>query len=271
MNKQFIKEKGFKNWYNELDNTYNLMGSNDIDSWGSICFLYNKFGCKMDLFNSFSTIYHRENISTGSVTPQSLVGIDVDLTKNKCFGNHVTYLQNPDVISLDKGVPYGCREYFSKFAGSTLVTILSIYNYDLKDFSEQQLEVLISVDTAFKQYYFNKDLFRYYYEDVLEYPIFVDIVSKHDKQYFYDIIKEYKLHENIKVNENGYLETKIELDRLGDLFDIDLSLPTERFKEFYSMQTVGKPLHEFKRTVNEKKIFSSACTGKDYVMASVKY
>lgn len=271
MNQNYIEKKGFKNWYKSLDSTYNLMGSNDIDSWGSACFLYKKFGCKMDLFNSFSTIYHRENINAGGITPDKLVGVDVDLTKNKCFGNHITYLQNPDVISLNKDIPFGCQEYFTKFAGSTLITILSIYNYCLEGFAEEQLEVLISVDTAFKQYSFNPKLFKEYYNDILEYPIFTEIVSKHDNKYFYDIIKDYKLHESITVNENGYLETKIELDRLGDLFDIDLSLPTERFIPFYNMQTVGKNLIDFNRSVDKKKIFSSACTGKDYVMASVKF
>ncbi|MEY8415643.1 hypothetical protein AAK964_05030 [Tissierella praeacuta] len=274
MNKNFIEKKGFREWYKDLDSTYNLMGSGDIDSHFSTVLLSDWFGCKMDLFNSFSTIYHRENIDIDSVRPHTLVGVDVDLTKNKCFGNHVTYLQNPDVISLNKEIPYGCQEYFSKFAGSTLVTILSIYDYDLNKCTKEQLEVLISVDTAFKQFYYNKntnELFRYYYGEVLEYPEFIEVVEQYPIEYFYNIIKEYKLHESIRVNENGYLETKIELDRLGELFNMDLSLSTERFIPFYNMQTVGKNLYDFKRTVDKDKIFSSACTSNNYVMASVKF
>lgn len=271
MNKDFIQEKDFRDWYKKLDSTYNLMGSDDIDSHFSTVLLRNWFGCKMDLFNSFSTIYHRESIDIDSIRPDTLVGIDVDLTKNKCFGNHITYLQNPEVISLNKGIPYGCQEYFTKFAGSTLITILSIYNYDLSDFTEEQLEVLISIDTAFKQYSFNPNLFKKYYNDILEYPMLIDIVSKRDNNYFYNIIKEYKLHEGIKVNNNGFLETRIELDKLSKLFNIDLSLQKERFIEFYNLQTVGMPLHEFRRKVDKDKIFSSACTGKNYVMASVKF
>lgn len=271
MDKDFIEKIGFEDWFKKLDSTYNLMGSNDIDSHFSCFLLSDWFGCEMDLFNSFSTIYNRESVDIRTIEASSLVGVDVDLTKNKCFGNHITYLQNPDVISLNKGLKYGCREYFGKFAGSTLITILSIYNYDLKDFTEEQLEVLISVDTAFKQYSFNPELFKKYYNDILEYPIFIDIVSKHDNEYFYNIIKEYKLHEDIIVNDEGYLETEIELDRLSDLFNVDLSLTTEKFIPFYNMQTVGMNLHEFKRTVNEDEIFSSAATGKEYIMASVKF
>lgn len=271
MDKNFIEKMGFRDWYTKLDNTYSLMESGDIDSHFSSVLINDWFGCSIDLFNSFSTIYHRENLDINSVKSNKLVAIDVDMTKGKCIGNHITYLQNPDVISLNKGLKYGCQEYFSKFAGSSLMTVLSIFNYDLNDFTQEQLEVLISVDTAFKQYSFNPELFKEYYNDILEYSMFTELVSKYDNEYFYNIIKDYKLHEDIRVNEDGYLETKIELDRLSDLFDINLSLPTERFVPFYSMQTVGKPLHEFKRVVDKDKIFSSACTGKNFVMASVKF
>lgn len=261
----------FKDWYKEVDDTYNVMGSDDIDYLFSIHFLNRSFGCETYLFNDFSTIYCREDIDINELDGKKLIAVDLDTTKGKCFGNHVTYLQNPFAINLNSGVQYGCQAYLSKYAGSTLITVLSLYDFPISRFTEEQLEVLICVDAGFKQYYFNKELFKYYYEDVLEYPQFIDIVSKHDKQYFYDIINKYKLYKKIYINKDGYLETKIKLDELSKLFNTELSLPNKKFKTVYYLQNRGMNMYRFMREVEDNKIFSSACTGKTFIKASVKY
>ena len=265
MNKQFV-EKNFGDWYKHLDHTYSLMLSDDIDSWLTSKIIERDFGCKLDLFNSFSSLYFKEGVDIYDLKRDKIIAIDIDISKNRCFSNHVTYINNPECINLNKGI----SSYYGKFAGSTLLTVLSLYNYDLSDFTEQQLEILISIDTAFKQYFFNANTFTKWYSDVLEYPIFIDIIKNRDKQYFYDIIKSYKLHEKIIVN-NGHLETRIKLDELSEIFNIDLSLPQEKFEPFYCMQTVSMPLDDFKRVIDKDKIFSSALTRKNYIVASIKY
>ena len=107
------------------------MFSDDIDSLFLSRFLELEFGCKLDLFNSFSTIYSKAGVDIYALTKGKVVGTDIDLSKGKTFSNHVTYLQNPDCISLNKYIPYGCKEYYGKFAGSTLLTVLSLYEYDV--------------------------------------------------------------------------------------------------------------------------------------------
>lgn len=267
----FIRKKGFKKWYKDLDNTYYIMGSDDIDSLGSTYVLNKLFGIETKLFNSFSTLYLREDTELKDLEVSKMVGVDMDLAKNKCFGNHVTYVDNPDCISLNKNIQFGCKEYFDKFAGSTLVTIMSLYDVKLDNFAEEQLEILISIDTAFKQYFFDKFMFKYYYKDILKYPEFVDVVSKHSKNYFYDIIKKYNLHKKIYVDEEGYMETEIKLDKLGEIFGIDLSLPKEKFKKIYYFQDVGMDIHDFVYIAKHRKVFSSAVTSKNFVKASIKY
>ena len=267
MKKQFIVEKNFGDWYKHLDHTYSLMLSDDIDSWLTSKIIERDFGCKLDLFNSFSSLYFKEGVDIYNLKRGKIIAIDIDISKNRCFSNHVTYINNPECINLNKGI----SSYYDKFAGSTLLTVLSLYNYDLSDFTEQQLEILISIDTAFKQYFFDSSIFKYYYSDVLEYPIFLDVVKDKNKEYFYKIIRQYKLHEKIYVDDNGYLKTNIKLDELSEIFNIDLSLPQEKFEPFYHMQTVSMPLDEFKRVIDKGKIFSSALAKKNYIVASIKY
>lgn len=221
MKKEF-KNK-FNNWYEDLRDK-KLILTNDIDSLFS-CYILNwLFGCEIKSFYDFKKIGYIDTSDR-----KGFIGVDMDaVVKNaKVFGNHVTYFKNPDVVSLNKDITR--RNYTQKFAGSTLITILSLYNIDLSNFTEEQLEVLISVDVAFKQYYFNKDLFKYYYNEILEYPIFTEILEKHDKQYFYNIIDKYNLHKDI-IFKDGYLHTDIDLKALNKLFDIDLSLPSDKFE-----------------------------------------
>jgi hypothetical protein len=270
MDRQFIEEKGIKDWHKNLDHKHYIMFGDDIDSWVSTYILYKLFGCQIALFYDFGNIYHREGIDITKIMNSKLVGVDVDLAKNKCFGNHVTYIENPDCISLNRGIEYGNNNYLNKFAGSTLITILSLYDIDLSGFTVQQLEILISVDTAFKQYFFNSRIFKYYYEDVLEYPLFVEIVKGKTKNYFYDIIVKYGLHEKISIDDDGYLQTKIKLNELSEIFNIDLSLPQDKYIHFYDLQDRGMDLTQIK-DIDPDKIFSSAVTNRNFVKASIKY
>lgn len=261
-----MEQVKIKNWYKEIDNKYSIMMSDDIDSLATSVFLKNKFGCHINLFNTFSEIRYRESVDVTKIKKGEVIAVDLDLSKNKCFGNHVTYVNNANCISLNKDI--NRNNYYQKFAGSTLLTVLSLYRADLCNCTTEQLEVLISIDTAFKQYFFNKDLFEYYYRDVLEYPIFVDIVANRSKDYFYNIIKKYKLHSKIEV-ENGYFKTDIELDKLSKIFNIDLSLPTKKFVELVEFQNTGMSYNSF-ANVEKEKIFSSALTSKNFVCATIR-
>lgn len=267
MDKEFMEMKGFKSWYEDLDN-HNIMLSDDIDSLASFKFLQSMFNVEVDIFNDFGNMYFNSNKDIHSFKKNKMVGLDIDLKNNKCISNHVTFIDNKDCISLNRGIDVTC--YTKKFAGSTLLTVMSLYNYNISNYTKEQLEVLISVDTAFKQYYFNKDLFKHYYATVLQYSKFIDIVHDKKKDYFYNIIKKYKLHEKIYINEDGYLETKIELEQLSKLFNIDLSLPTQKFNHFYGFEVGGLPLEQFKREVDKEKIFSNAIVNSNFVVASLK-
>lgn len=265
MNKDYIKQKEFKDWYKKLDAVkHGLCLTDDLDSLASCKVLNEIFGIDIYGFFSFNAYYLSENR-----TVEKLVGVDLDLAKHKAFSNHVTYIQNPEIISLNKGI--GRSNYYDKFAGSTLITILSLYNINLDKLTDKQLQLLLAVDSGYLQYHFNKDLFTYYYKDVLQYPQFIDIVKNTSKKEFERLQKQYRLKGKIYINADGYLHTDIKLKELGDIFNVDLLLPKEKFIQIQQYQNVGFNYYELQRSnITDNIIFSSAITNRNYVKLSLK-
>lgn len=264
--KNEIKQK-FPVWCNEIgiEKIENLCLSDDIDSLFSCIILQKLFPhLKINVFYDFNNLYKTDKTDK---TVKDCIGVDMDLVRGKCWGNHVT-VNNPKSANLNTILGIGRDNYTSKFAGSTLLTILSYYNVDLSELNKKQLEVLICIDVAFKQYYFNKELFKKYYDDILEYPMFIKIIEKHNADYFYNIIKEYNLHEHIWIDIlDNTLHTRIRLDKLGELFPhLSFSLPENEFKLHREFQIIQSPYIRH----NKEQIFSCARTYKNALRYSIK-
>ncbi|OFI04968.1 hypothetical protein CLOACE_20390 [Clostridium acetireducens DSM 10703] len=260
--KKEIKQKFPKFCQENLMKEENLCLSDDIDSLFSCIILQKLFpNLNIDVFYDFNNLYKTD------AEVKKCIGVDMDLVRGKCWGNHVT-VNNPKSANLNTILKIGKSNYTEKFAGSTLLTILSYYNIDLSNLTEKQLELLISIDVAFKQYYFNKDIFKKYYDEILEYPIFTKIVEKHDADYFYNIIKEYNLHEHIWVDIlDNTLRTRIKLDKLGELFpSLSFNLPKNQFKVHRSFKIVQSSYLKH----DEDEIFSCARTYKNALRYSIK-
>ena len=154
---------------------------------------------------------------------------------------------------------------------AVLITILSLYNINLDKLTDKQLQLLLAVDSGYLQYHFNKDLFTYYYKDVLEYPQFIDIAKNTSKKEFERLQKQYRLKGKIYINADGYLHTDIKLKELGDIFNVDLLLPKEKFIQIQQYQNVGFNYYELQRSnITDNIIFSSAITNRNYVKLSLK-
>jgi hypothetical protein len=255
----------------EMKGIQSLCLTDDIDSLFSCIILKKIFPqLTIDAFYSFNKIYKTDT------KIKSIIGVDMDLTGGKCWGNHVTLLSKEDAknkkcANLNTVLDINRDNYFNKYAGSTLIQVLSHYNIGLNNMSKEQLEVLISVDTAFKQFYFNSKLFKKYYNDILQYPMFEKILKEHDKDYFYNIIKEYGLHEKIYIDNDGKLNTNIRLDKLKKLFlNLPFILPSEEFYFVKEYQDIGQATYrKTKKDLTDKKIFSLALTNRNFVKYSV--
>lgn len=261
--KKELKEK-FPNWYEDL-NQYELCLTDDIDSLLSCVFLQKMFWCGIKVFYSFDTLYKKSELMNEKL---SLVGVDLDLSNGRCFGNHVTYIKNPLAINLNN-VNLDKR-YFKKYPCSTILLILSIYDFDISVFSEEQLMVLLSIDSSYQGYY--NELFRGvqvdWYDKLGFKERFIEILDKHTPEDFKEIKNKYCLYEKITVIDKK-LYTKIKLKELSSLFEIDISLPKFNFELCRKYENKAMVLDKAK-FIDKDNIFSSAITRKNFVNMSIR-
>lgn len=204
---------------------YNLCLSDDLDSLWSCYYLTKYRNWNIKYFYDFASIYRETNTNNDC----GCIGIDMDLTHGKCIGNHVVSNNNPDCINLNKYFGINRINYTRKYAGSTLLMVLSILNVDISEYSDEQKAILLSVDSTFLSYYFNKDLATYYIKDILEYPELISILENYKKQDFIYLQGKYNLKSKIYMDDWGLLETNIKLLELSKLFNINLELSQQDF------------------------------------------
>ncbi|ABO50651.1 conserved hypothetical protein [Desulforamulus reducens MI-1] len=129
--KSNIKEM-FPVWVND-NKYYDLIMSNDLDSFFSCQLLETVKGWKPNYFNSdFKSMGITEYANSGS----NVIGVDLSLCSGKTFDNHVVMMNQDDDYNYDSCnfniIDKISREnYFSKYCGSTLLTIWSLYNIPL--------------------------------------------------------------------------------------------------------------------------------------------
>lgn len=229
--KKEVKEK-FPKWVNDWWNEYDLVMSDDIDSLISCELLHQIKGYNIKYFYDFKNLYKIKN----SCVIKNIIGVDVDFVKGKNWGNHITNSQRN--ANLNSVFHISNDNYTAKYAGSTVLQIISYYNIDISNLTEEAKMLLLAVDTAFKGFY-NKDFHniqKYYLCDVLELDCLYEVISRHTIEEFYDIIKKYKLYSKIKINDKGRLETDIELNALSELLNLPLQLPDVEFEIYQKYQ-----------------------------------
>jgi hypothetical protein len=253
----------FPAWVNS-DEYYDLCLSDDVDSLLSCIFLEKIKGYKINYFYDFTNIY-----STDKAT-NKVVAVDIDLVKGKCWGNHVVVEENKESANLNRVLGISQENYRNKYAGSTLLTILSYYDVDISHLSEEGKMILLCIDSAYLGFYNNdfKEVHIYYMRDILQFPELVEIEERHKKEEFEELQRKYRLKEKIKINKEGMLYTKIDLDGLGVILNMPLKLPNIQFYLKKSFET-DLITHQYYTTIrNFVNIFSLAMIKKDSIKFS---
>ncbi|PJI07662.1 hypothetical protein CUB90_07200 [Clostridium sp. CT7] len=243
--------------------------TDDVDSLFSCLLLEKIKGYEISHFYSFSKLY-RGNQFKGNI---KLVGVDMDLNVGRCWGNHPTLNNNKNSANLNVIKGINQNNYFHKYAGSTLLEIISYYDVDISMLNEEALMVLLAVDTTFKQYAFNPALSKYYLVDVLELPQLYDLCKDHKQKEFYDLIDKYKLYKKIIMNEDNILKTSIDLNGLSELFNMSFILPKSEFRCTHTYIDKGLNLSAFNRfkadlEANGGEIFTQALTNRSFIKFS---
>lgn len=264
-------------WVNETDRESDLILGDDIDSLASCRLLKKITGgkWKVNYFYDFAKLYKD--------TPSKLPAIGVDMAfcinGMKCFDNHVTRqfveFPNDNTQMMNLNLFFGTEDlnrqiavnnrYYWKYGLSTLLMIMSYYQIPLPK-TQLGKELLLTIDTSFKGHYRDafSEVHTFWLDDVLQFPELVDVLDQHDPDYFYGLMKKFRLNEKIFVGADSNLITEIDLDSVSKLLNFDVSLPIQEFKLKKEFDRCGHRIGT-RSMPRKEEILTMAFTSTNYV------
>lgn len=266
----------------------NLILSDDLDSLFSCLILEKLHGCKIEGFYNFDSIYFTNDLLDKKDT--NIIGVDIDFAnKLKCFGNHVTQISAKDnrenTANLNVANNINAKSnYTSKFAGNTLMQILSLYDVDVRDWTQEQKLVLCCIDSFFlpftpKYARFKQTQLNYLKQLEQEHlgEFIQEMLRKHGEEIFLKTIEKYNLKAKIYINkEDGILKTNLDLVGLSELFNMPFLLPINEFKAFKNYKSRNLNINnittsqDVKNYIGASKIISLAVTYRNSISYTYK-
>lgn len=236
MNIKYLEQ--IPKWYTSEVTQFDLILSDDIDSLSSCEVISQAKGWNIEYFYNFN------GIGTTRNGTNEKVGVDIALCKGKTFDNHVVMLNrddefnpesiNPNIINqLSRG------NYTTKYSGSTLLLVWSLYNRPLPK-SEEGKMILLAIDSTYKGFYNYNPTFRnankYYLCDMLGLDELYECQQRHTQSEFEKVKRKYNLTSKI-VADKGVLSTGLKLDEISEEIELDIQLPTDKFYKYELYET----------------------------------
>jgi len=255
----------FPKWIDNLKQDMQALSlSDDLDSLLGCSLLRHYFGLEINQFYNFSNIYEIKS------TNKEIIGVDQAIQHGKTFDNHVVAFHyedyiNPESTNINAVLKINRENYTDKYCMSTALLIYSLFNIPLPSTLEGK-RVLLAIDSGYLGFYsdFFKDTYLSYIRQMELDPL-IEVLERSTINDFEEVKRKYNLKSKITINENGILETDIDLSSLEGLFLLDLSLPKQ---PFIMIKTLNKPrkgqvLQNKKYRVSKaKSIYSFALTRK---------
>lgn len=257
-----MKDK-FSDWYKHIDkNKHYLVLTNDVDSYFSCLFLHNRFGVEIGGFYDFEALYINSNITEG----KEPIYVDADINSGLAFGNHVTALRNPDCINLNKVINQ--TNYTDKYAGSTLMTLYSLYNKDLTKLRKKKVLMLLTVDVWFKQFFHYRSKWDQWVK-VMEMEYLTEMFDGLEEQDMYDALLFCGFNKHITIREDGTLFFPLNYEGIKEEFDLTIPKPTQVFDtKIQTLKVAQGDLYSILKKRKTAIIFSNAMIFYDKVRYS---
>lgn len=233
--KQYYKDKAPKWTIEELNLERDLIFGTDSDNSISCNLLEDITGGKWKPNYYFDF----ENMYGSKYTGNKIIGVDMAFIKNfRTFDNHLSqqfnsskYNPNCFNMNLYKGITAD-KSYCKKFPFSTLMLIMGYYDIPLPE-TQIGKEIILAVDSSFKGHYTSNSFFKNIHTEWLELMGFselYDILEQRSMSYFYELQEEFNLNSKIIMNNDGYLETNIDLKAIQPYLDWKLYIPDQQFE-----------------------------------------
>lgn len=269
-----LKEK-FPVWTTNIERNPLIM-SDDIDSLMSCIFLRDKFNCKVRYFYDTNRgefthlMYKRKGFDYG-LQDRKAIAVDLALENFRCFDNHVIKVRDTDntnklSANLNAIDNIYLDNYTDKWCISTYITLLSYYNVDISKWTREQLAILCAIDGVY--YPFKNTRFKPIaskHLKQLDYEFLIEFIED-NIDYIEQIKKDINLDGKIKVVD-GKLTTDINLDKLSEIFNIDISLPTGTYQ---LKQTLTKKIKQPLEKENVRKYLIDDKKLRNFVLVSTK-
>ena len=246
-----ITKMSFPNWHYKIDKEkYYLVLTDDIDSYLSCLYLQKKFGVQIGAFYDFTAMYENKDITKG----KEPIYVDCDVVNGKAFGNHVTGIKNQQCINLNNNISE--IAYYSKYAGSTLFTLFSLYDEDLSVFDDEQIKLLLCVDVWFKQYFNYRDKWDIWVSK-MDLKYLSNIICQNEIEDYYNAIIDYKINSKIVIDSDGVLIFPIEYEKIKEDFGLLIKKPELKFETKVKEFSTNRSSAEYMRRFVEN-VFSNA-------------
>lgn len=264
MKQDFIEK--FPQWvFEEAD--FTVCMSDDIDSLVGATILKQVKGWEVEHFYDFHNLY-----STNKKDKRKAVGVDIALINGMTYDNHVTMLSSiskPNLMSANPNVIEGISRdnYTSKFAMSTALLLYALYDIPLPSTEDGKL-MLMAIDSSFLGYYKGFKKVQCDWLEKMGMEEMIRLQERHESIDFLEVKRRYDSSLKIYINEDGVLETKMKLDGISNLLELDIVLPEKQLdlrKEFKRTQFNLGVNKKYNNDVIEVHYnpFSYALTGKN--------
>ena len=278
MNKIYLQK--VPKWYKEINKNDSLILTADMDGICCAALIQKLFGCKISTFfdSKFRNLYKITDVIEKS---KPTIGIELSLTgTQRAFSNHCIRLTehfktNPNDINLNNlfNIYANDNQYHKKYSGSSLLMLLSLYNIDLSNLSEEAKLLILCIDSSYKSFYSeypnDNKACKFFLCDVLELTELYKTLERHTKEDFENVKEKYKLYSNIYIDENGQLKTEANLFFISLVLGIDtfgwIELPKDTFilEKTYQIG-FGAENVVYSLLLKGRHIISLACTSKFY-------
>ena len=273
-----MKEKYLKKvptWYNSNEKFETVL-SDDVDGLISTSLLKYAKNWDVEYFYDFSTLFASNNVYFKDKKSATRVWADVSIVVHDAmtFDNHVNRMNlqdytNPNAINPNILDDVTNLNYYDKYLGSSALLIWDLYKIPLPTTEEGKM-LLLCIDTTFKGFYYDsfKEANRHFLCDVLDMEELYEVLKRHSKDEFYQMIGKYELNKKIWVNANGQLQTNLNIELLTELLEIPVELPTLKMNEY--MEFENKFAQYYGTSIkNIKGVATLALTGKNKCSYSV--
>ena len=256
----------FPNWvYGDED--YTLCLSDDIDSLVACTAINVVKNWEVGHFYDFHNMY-----STDSKDTRKAVGVDIAIQNGRTFDNHTVRLSkyskvNP--MSANPNVVYDIsrENYNKKYALSTALLIWSLYDLDLPSTDDGKM-MLMSIDSSFKGFYSGFKSVQTAWLEKMGLEEMIYLQERHRVEDFVEVKRRFKSSEKIYIDDNGILQSDMQLAGISDLLEMEIVLPDVEFdlrKQFDRSSIELNPNREYSNFMIEEKYqpFSMALTSKN--------